>query len=98
MPLLKNEYNPPWIFKNGHFSTIYSAKLRPIQSLLQERERISLPDGDFIDLDWSFSEKPKNKVAILLHGLEGNAQRNYIKGAAATLIKNGWDAIYKNLN
>ena len=96
MPLLKSDYNPPWIFKNGHFSTIYSAKLRPTQSLFQERERISLPDGDFIDLDWSFSEKPKNKVAILLHGLEGNAQRNYIKGAAATLIKNSWDVAAVN--
>ncbi len=96
MPLVKSTYNPPWIFKNGHFSTIYSSKFRPKQKLDQERERVILKDGDFIDIDWSFSKKTENdstcnRVALLLHGLEGNAQRNYIKGTAALLIKNNWD-------
>ena len=96
MPLIKSNYNPPWIFKNGHFSTIYSAKLRPSITLNQERERITLPDGDFLDIDWSFSINQKNKSAssrlvILLHGLEGNAQRTYIKGTGTLLVKNNWD-------
>ncbi len=96
MPLIKSDYNPPWIFKNGHFSTIYSAKFRPSHVLKQERERITLSDGDFIDIDWSFSKIQRNKVAILLHGLEGNAQRNYIKGIGTMLIKNDWDVIGVN--
>ena len=75
MPIIKSDYNPPWIFKNGHFSTIYSAKFRPSVYLPQERERITLPDNDFIDVDWSYSNTSKNRLAILLHGLEGNAQR-----------------------
>ena len=90
MPLVKSNYKPSYIFKNGHFSTIYSAKLRPSISLLQQRERINLPEGDFLDVDWSFSETKTNKVVILLHGLEGNAQRNYIKGAGSQLLQNGW--------
>jgi predicted alpha/beta-fold hydrolase len=96
MPHIKSNFTPSFIFKNGHFSTIYSAKIRPIPTLLQKRERITLWDGDFIDLDWSYSEKQNNKVAILLHGLEGNAQRTYIKGAGAVLVKNGWDVAAVN--
>ncbi len=96
MPLIKSKFNPPLPFKNGHFSTIYSAKLRPTPALVQQRERIQLADGDFLDIDWSFSKTPSQKVAILLHGLEGNAQRVYMKGQAKILNKNGWDAAAVN--
>jgi len=91
MPLIKSDYSPPWIFKNGHVSTIYSAKLRPSVYLPQERERLTLPDNDFIDLDWSYANHSKNRLAILLHGLEGNAQRSYIKAAGLQLVNSNWD-------
>ena len=96
MPLVKSIYNTPYPFKNGHFSTIYSAKLRPSPNLIQQRERLQLPDGDFMDIDWSFSPKDSHKTAILLHGLEGNAQRTYMKGQAKILNQNGWDAAAVN--
>lgn len=96
MPLIKSDYNPSYIFRNGHFSTIYSAKLRPVPSLIQKRERLLLADKDFIDIDWSFAKSQQNKVAILLHGLEGNAQRTYIKGAANTLLNDNWDVVGMN--
>jgi len=96
MPLLKSNYNPSFIFKNGHFSTIYSSKLRKTPTLLQQRERIILPDGDFLDLDWSHSQTNTNKLVILLHGLEGNAQRTYMKGAGIQLQKKGWDIAAMN--
>ena len=90
MPLISSTYAPKGLFKNGHFSTIYSAKLRKAPSLLQHRERMQLPDGDFMDLDFSFSEKKSHRIAILLHGLEGNAQRSYIKGQAKLLLEDSW--------
>lgn len=62
----------------------------------QERERLELPDGDFMDLDWSFAEKPSEKVVILLHGLEGNAQRPYITGSAKEFNAAGIDACAVN--
>ncbi len=96
MPLVKSQHQPKFLFKNGHFSTIYSAKLRPIPPLLQERERVALADGDFIDVDWSFSEIKTRKVAILLHGLEGNAQRVYMIGQGKQLVLNGWDVAAMN--
>lgn len=96
MPIIKNIYNPSFPFRNGHFSTIYSAKIRPAPILEQERKRLILADKDFLDIDWSYSEKPSRKVAILLHGLEGNAHRTYIKSQAKILNLNGWDSAAVN--
>ena len=96
MPLLSSVYYPHSFFKNGHFSTIYSSKLRNAPKLLQQREQLVLPDRDFMDLDFSFAEKITKKLAILLHGLEGNAQRTYMKGQATILNAYGWDACAVN--
>ncbi|HET8737936.1 MAG TPA: alpha/beta fold hydrolase, partial [Pricia sp.] len=76
--------------------TIYSGLFRRITGLEQKRERLELPDGDFMDLDWSFAEKPSRKVIILLHGLEGDAQRPYITGSAKAFNEAGIDACAVN--
>jgi len=96
MPLLSSDYNPPFLFRIGHFSTVYSGLIRKIDGVIQKRERIHLPDGDFLDLDWSFSQKQSHKVMILLHGLEGNAQRPYIIGSAKQANNHGYDACAVN--
>ncbi|TMM59214.1 alpha/beta fold hydrolase [Maribacter algarum] len=97
MPIISSNYNPPILFKNGHFSTIYAGIWRKIADFEQKRERIELPDADFLDLDWSISSTKTNKVAILIHGLEGNAQRAYILGSAKALNNNGYDVCAINL-
>ena len=96
MPLVKSNYNPPHIFKNGHLSTMYAGLFREISGLVQTRERIHLPDGDFMDLDWSYANKASKKVTVLLHGLEGNAQRAYIQGSAKALTESGYDVCAVN--
>jgi predicted alpha/beta-fold hydrolase len=100
MPLINPQYDPKGWFKNGHFSTIYSAKIRRGPILEFQRDRLTLSDGDFLDLDWSFAKtdahERKKSVVILLHGLEGNAQRSYIRGQAATLLAQGFDVCAMN--
>ncbi|MEO0571945.1 MAG: alpha/beta fold hydrolase [Bacteroidota bacterium] len=96
MPLVPSNYNPPFLFRNGHFSTIYAGVIRRVHGLLQKRERLELSDGDFMDLDWSDSRLPTQKVAILLHGLEGDAQRHYITGSAKKLNYNHYDVCAVN--
>lgn len=96
MPIIESDYNPPFLFKNGHFSTIYNGLWRKIDDFEQKRERIDLPDSDFLDLDWSFSKIESDKVVILLHGLEGHGQRPYIAGAAKALNNSGFDACAVN--
>lgn len=97
MPLISSSYNPPFLFKNGHYSTFYAGIIRKINNLEQKRERINLPDGDFLDLDWSFANIPAKKVVILIHGLEGNAQRAYITGSAKEFNANNYDVCAINL-
>lgn len=96
MPILESTYKPPFLFKNGFVSTVYSGLVRNVNGVLQERERIDLPDGDFLDLDWSYAKSTSNKVIILLHGLEGNAQRPYMTGTAKLFNQNGIDAVSVN--
>lgn len=96
MPIINSKYKPPALFRNGHISTIYSSKLRVPPKVIQTRERIFLPDSDFIDLDWSYATKENRQLVVLLHGLEGNAQRTYMKGIAGYLNQMGWDAVAIN--
>lgn len=96
MPVVSSSYTPPLLFRSGHFSTIYSGLIREVSNPGQERERVELNDGDFIDLDWSISRPNNRKVAIILHGLEGNAQRPYVLGAVKAFLDAGYDACAVN--
>ena len=69
---------------------------RKVKPPIQIRERISLPDLDFLDLDWSYTHKKSEQLLILLHGLEGHAQRPYITGTASLFTDNGFDVVAVN--
>ena len=97
MPLVSSTYRPQILFRNGHLATIYSALLRQVKGPEQIRERITLSDGDFIDLDWSSASVPTDKVLVLLHGLEGTAQRPYMTGSALLFNKSAYDVCSVNL-
>ncbi|NAS12543.1 YheT family hydrolase [Poritiphilus flavus] len=96
MPTIPSAYRAPLLFRNGHIATIYSGLIRKVNGLHQTRERMELPDGDFMDLDWSYASVPTPKVVILLHGLEGNGQRPYITGSARTFNAHSYDACAVN--
>lgn len=96
MPVIQSTYKPPVLFRNGFASTVYSGLWRKVKGVSQIRERISLRDGDFLDLDWSYASKPTNQLIIVLHGLEGNAQRPYMLGTAKHFNDNHIDAVCVN--
>ena len=97
--LKKSDFIPPFWLPNGHFQSIYPALFRKINHIFYKRERIVTPDNDFLDLDWSFSNKQSgeiNKLVILSHGLEGNSTRQYILGMVSLLNQNGYDCLAWN--
>lgn len=96
MPVIESTYKPPFWAKTSFVSTVFSGLARKVEGIEQTRERITLPDTDFIDLDWSYAKQKSNKAIILLHGLEGSAQRPYIKGTAKLFNDNGIDAVGVN--
>jgi hypothetical protein len=95
MPVIKSSYKPSRIFRSSFISTIYSGIIRRLE-ISQSRERITLQDDDFIDLDWSYSSSSTKSVAVILHGMEGNGQRPYVSGIARHLNTKGIDAVCVN--
>ncbi len=95
MPVLQHStYTDPPLYQfNGHLQTIFPGTFRKVP-LTYERERLELPDGDFVDLDWL--DRRSRRLAILTHGLEGNSERHYIKGMAKIFSENGWDVLAWN--
>ncbi|WP_435413340.1 YheT family hydrolase [Psychroserpens mesophilus] len=95
MPILESTYKPPFQFKNGFIATVYSGLFRKV-NLRQQRVRINTRDADFLDLDWSYTQDKSDAVMILLHGLEGHAQRPYVTATAKLFNQNGVDAVCVN--
>ena len=97
MPLLDSNYRTPILFRNGHFSTVFASGLRRINNLKQYRSELPTPDGDILDLDWSDATEKTDKLAIIIHGLEGDSGRPYMKGSARAFNHHNIDAVCVNL-
>jgi predicted alpha/beta-fold hydrolase len=94
MPLVTSHYRAPRWLRGGHAQTILPVLLPKRHPGRWSRERLRLPDGDFLDLFWL--RQGANRLAILSHGLEGSAEANYMRGMAATLAAAGWDVLAWN--
>ena len=81
---------PAWWLRGPHRQTIFPSLCRRRISPSLKRERIELPDGDFIDLDWS--GKTSGTVVLVVHGLEGSLESHYIGGLLTTLAEAGYNA------
>lgn len=94
MPILpKPNYIPSFWQFNGHLQTIYPSILRKVNFRYQQRERLELPDGDFVDLDWVRVSPERKKLVVITHGLEGDSHRHYVLGMARLFTQNGYDAL-----
>lgn len=96
MPIISSSYKPPFLFKQADIATIYSGKVRKVLGVTQKRHRLELSDGDFLDVDWSYSSSKTERCVIILHGLEGCAQRPYVLGSAKLFNQNGFDVCAMN--
>lgn len=96
MPLIEeSKYHPTsFLYKRGHLSTIYSAKIRNPKPPDYKRERLELPDGDFLDLDYLI--KSKKRAVLLCHGLEGSSRSNYNNTAARYFLEKDYSVFAWN--
>lgn len=94
VPILASSYRAPSWLPGGHLQTIYPALFPKAPRMDIRRERIELPDGDFLDLDWVESGNPR--LAIVSHGLEASSAAPYIRNVARSLHDNGWDVLAWN--
>src|SRR5690606_34432624 len=88
MPLIESNYRPPLLFRNGHFSTVFASGLRRITNVKQYRTQLPTPDGDILDLDWSYASMKTDILAIIVRVLEVSSTRPYMSGSARALNGN----------
>jgi predicted alpha/beta-fold hydrolase len=88
MPIISSNFKGNKWNRNKHLETIIPALFRKID-ILYKRERVELPDGDFMDLD-HVNNDSKN-LLVLFHGLEGSSNSQYIKGFSKYFSNQGFD-------
>ncbi|HEX7031044.1 MAG TPA: hydrolase [Gammaproteobacteria bacterium] len=84
-----SRFSPAWWLRNRHLQTIIPNTFRRLPQQDIRRERVELPDGDFVDADWTTGTR--GPIVILLHGLEGSRKSRY----AAWMLKHLHDAGYR---
>lgn len=85
-------YRPPFWLPGGHLQTILPHFLAARPRLNYRRERMELPDGDFLDLDW-LDGPAGSPLLVLFHGLEGNAQGYYVLALMQAARQNGLSGV-----
>ena len=75
-------YKAPFWLPDGHSQSIYPSLFRKVPLTHSHSERLELPDGDFLDVDWHLRNRELHEKPLLIvsHGLEGDSRRHYITG------------------
>lgn len=99
LSLNKIDFSPVGLFKNGHFQTIYNALFyKPVDLKDTKKIEIKIDSKNTIICDYNKSIVNKTKtLVILVHGLEGSSQSNYIVSTAQKLYKKGFSILRMNI-
>lgn len=84
-------FKAAWWCRGPHGQTLWARLARRPPHVALWRERLELPDGDFIDLDWT--EKGSGPIVIVLHGLEGSSDSPYARGLLRAIERRGWRGV-----
>jgi predicted alpha/beta-fold hydrolase len=84
-------FRPPWWCRHRHLQTVWGPLFRWARPPLI-RERVDLPDGDFVDLDWldGGPGPAPSPIVLVLHGLEGSSRSHYAGGLLGEVAARGW--------
>ncbi len=94
-------FRPAWWLPGSHAQTLGARMLRRGGGVKFTRERVELPDGDFLDLDWvgavgDVTARSDTPLVVMLHGLEGCAQSTYALEIYRVLIRHDVAAVGMN--
>lgn len=89
MTFASRPFRPAAWASGPHAQTLLARILRSASGPAYERERIEIPDGDFLDLDWAPEVDRSEPIVLVLHGLEGSANRGNVRGVCRELIARG---------
>lgn len=89
--IVNSDFKPAWWLPGPHLQTLWPNIIRPRPRVALTRERIELPDGDFLDLDWA--PQRNGPVVLILHGLEGSSKSGYAAGILKALASRDFQAV-----
>ncbi|HUL60180.1 MAG TPA: alpha/beta fold hydrolase [Anaeromyxobacteraceae bacterium] len=96
MPPPSSAYSPARWLPGGHAMTVFANFARVFPRPRACRERVELPDGDFVDLDRYAGPSPDAAVVLVCHGLEGHSRTPYVRGLVAVALARGFAAAALN--
>ena len=96
--IIESSFRPPSWLRNPHIQTIVAGRMRPQPPIRVQRERIELPDGDFIDVDWTApltasTGSTSTPIVVIIHGLGGSVESRYARGMLNAVSARGWRAV-----
>ena len=51
--ITRSDFKPAWWLPGPHLQTLWVGMVRRTPAIAVRRERLELPDGDFVDLAWT---------------------------------------------
>ena len=88
---MSEPFKPAWWCRGPHMQTLWPYLFRRTPHVELRRERLELPDGDFLDLDWT--DNIHGPIVIVLHGLEGSSDSKYARGLLKAVHEHGWRGV-----
>lgn len=90
------DFIPALWLKNPHAQTIWPVLAASKVHIALKKQKIELPDGDFIELVWDAanadqSDKP---IVLILHGLGGDINSAYAKSFMNSFSKSNWRPVF----
>lgn len=100
---ISSSFRPAWWLPGGHPQTLWR-KFTASDEIAHRRERLSLADGDFIDIDWcgegtglAKSRSRSSGIVVIIHGLCGCSSSPYVISLQKRLANYGTSSVAVNL-
>ena len=91
--IVKSDFTAPWWATNRHVQTIFPRFIQKRAKLDYRKERLVLPDGDFVNLIWAGNVEKSSGLIAMFHGLEGSIRSHYTNDMAANFVKQGYAVV-----
>lgn len=99
MACVMDKFEPHRLLKNGHAMTIAAASVRRRFDLPQAEQRLFQVDAESRILGkchWQPGKRRDAPVVVILNGLEGSSESNYVCGIAEKAFRLGFHAVRLN--
>ncbi|MFT2092238.1 hydrolase [Paraglaciecola sp. 2405UD69-4] len=91
--ICKSDFSPAWWARNPNVQTIFPRFFQKRAKIEHKYQKLTLPDGDFINLVWMGDVTSCRGLVVMFHGLEGSIKSHYTNDTAASLVGKGFAVV-----